>query len=225
MVRAMLAFAAFAAVVTVTPGLDTMVVLRVTTLSGRRAALAAVAGIQLGCLSWALATALGVSAVLVASRPAFETLRFAGAAYLCWLGLRAWRRPARVGPPPQMRTRAAGEPPDAQADPGADAQGAGAGWRALRTGLTTNLLNPKVGAFYLSVLPQFLPDGVNPLLGSLALAAVHDLEGVLWLSAIVLVLGRARAWFARPVVKRRLEQVSGAVLIGFGVRLATQRLA
>ena len=97
------------------------------------------------------------------------------------------------------------------------------GWtraRALRIGLTTNLLNPKVGAFYLSVLPQFLPDGMNPLAGSLALAVIHDLESLLWLSFLAFVVTQARGWLTRPAVRRRLEQVTGAVFVAFGVRLA-----
>jgi threonine/homoserine/homoserine lactone efflux protein len=90
----------------------------------------------------------------------------------------------------------------------------------LRTGLTTNLLNPKVGVFYLSVMPQFLPAQANPLVGSLALGAIHVVEGVLWLSLVVLAVNRARVWLTRPVVKRRLEQLTGLALLVFGLRLA-----
>jgi RhtB (resistance to homoserine/threonine) family protein len=199
------AFAVFAAVLTVTPGLDTMIVLRTAAVVGRRAGLAAVLGILLGCLVWAVASALGVTAVLTASQLAFDVLRIAGAAYLFWLGARAlWRtrrRPVEPDPEP------------------ADTRSSGA-WVAFRTGLTTNLLNPKVGVFYLSVMPQFLPSGMDPLAGSLALGAIHILEGLIWLSLIVLVVGRARGFLTRPTVRRRLEQVSGVVFLGFGLRLA-----
>jgi RhtB (resistance to homoserine/threonine) family protein len=200
------AFAVFAAVLTVTPGLDTMLVLRTAVVVGRRAGLAAVLGILLGCLVWAIASALGVTAILTASRLAFDALRIAGAIYLCWLGARAlWlarrRRSAVVEPAPQPE-RPVGA------------------WAAFRTGLTTNLLNPKVGVFYLSVMPQFLPAGVDPLAGSMALGAIHVVEGLIWLSLVVLVVGRARGWLTRPAVKRRLEQVTGVVFLGFGVRLA-----
>jgi RhtB (resistance to homoserine/threonine) family protein len=202
------AFAVFAAVLTVTPGLDTMLVLRTAVVVGRRAGLAAVLGILLGCLVWAIASALGVTAILTASRLAFDALRIAGAIYLCWLGARAlWlarrRRSAVVEPAPQPE-RPVGA------------------WAAFRTGLTTNLLNPKVGVFYLSVMPQFLPAGVDPLAGSMALGAIHVLEGLIWLSLVVLVVGRARGWLTRPAVKRRLEQVTGVVFLGFGVRLALE---
>jgi threonine/homoserine/homoserine lactone efflux protein len=95
--------------------------------------------------------------------------------------------------------------------------------RALRIGLITNLLNPKVGVFYLSVLPQFLPDGVSPFVGSMALAAIHIGEGFLWLTLVVLAVNRATGWLTRPNVRRRLEQVTGVVFLGFGLRLAFER--
>jgi RhtB (resistance to homoserine/threonine) family protein len=201
------AFAVFAAVLTVTPGLDTMLVLRTAAVAGRRAGLAAVLGILLGCLAWAVASALGVTAVLIASRVAFEALRVAGAAYLCWLGVRAlWRSRRR------STARTEDDPPE---------RPVGA-WAAFRTGLTTNLLNPKVGVFYLSVMPQFLPAGIDPLAGSLALGAIHIVEGLVWLSLVVAVVGRARGWLTRPTVRRRLEQLTGVVFVGFGVRLALE---
>ena len=207
------AFAVFAAVLTVTPGLDTMLVLRTAAVVGRRAGLAAVLGILLGCLVWALAGALGVTAILTASRLAFDALRIAGAIYLCWLGARAlWlaRRHRTV------RAAMVDEPASPKA------AGPTGAWAAFRTGLTTNLLNPKVGVFYLSVMPQFLPAGVDPLAGSLALGAIHVLEGLIWLSLVVAVVGRVRGWLTRPAVKRRLEQVTGVVFLGFGVRLALE---
>ena len=204
MLHALLAFAVFAAIVTVIPGLDTMLVVRTAAISGRRPAFAAAAGIMSGCLCWALASALGITALLTASRVGYDVLRWAGAGYLCYLGVRAlWRhrRPSTVedaGPAPVR----AGE--------------------AYRVGLTTNLLNPKVGAFYLSALPQFLPHGVAPLLASTALAMVHNVEGMVWFAGLVFLVGRAARVLSRPAVRRRLDQFAGLVFIGFGVRLAVE---
>jgi threonine/homoserine/homoserine lactone efflux protein len=182
-----------------------MLAIRTAAAGGRRAGLAAVAGIVLGCLVWAALSALGVTAVLTASRLAFEVLRAAGVAYLLYLGIRALAS--------RRRTPAAVEEPVAVVRP----------WAAWRTGLTTNLLNPKVGAFYLSVMPAFLPAGVAPLAGALALGGIHAAEGVLWLSGLVFVVGWARTWLARPVVARWLERISGLVFIGFGLKLAADR--
>jgi threonine/homoserine/homoserine lactone efflux protein len=80
-----------------------------------------------------------------------------------------------------------------------------------------------VGVVYLSVMPQFLPDGLNPLVGSLALAAIHVGEGFVWLTLVVVAVDRASGWLARPNVRRRLEQITGVVFLGFGLRLALER--
>jgi threonine/homoserine/homoserine lactone efflux protein len=225
MLRSLLAFAAFAAVLTITPGLDTVLVLRTTARSGGRAGFAAAAGICLGCLCWAAASALGLTALLTASALGYQVLRWAGVGYLCYLGARTlWtagrgdrRAAGRQNRQAAGRKGACASTVDIQAKVGRSAGG------ALRTGLTTNLLNPKVGAFYLSVLPQFLPDGVAPLIGATALSAVHVIEGLVWLSAIVFAAGRAARWLARPVVRRRLDQLTGLVFLGFGVQLALHR--
>jgi threonine/homoserine/homoserine lactone efflux protein len=163
-------------------------------------------------LIWAAASAIGLTALLAASKLAYDVLRIAGAAYLCWLGARAlW----------SVRRRATLVEDGARTDVVVGEQ-----WticRALRVGLTTNLLNPKVGAFYLSVLPQFLPAGVSPLGGSLALASVHVLEGLLWLSLLAFLVTRARGWLTRAAVRRRFEQATGVVLVALGLRLAFDR--
>lgn len=223
--NSLLAFAAFAALVTMTPGVDTLLVLRASAAGGRGAGVAAAIGIGVGCLTWATAGAIGVTALLAASQLAFDVLQLAGAAYLCWLGARAlWsvrRRRSGAGVPSSAKHPAASPDPA----PVAPADLAGSGerwsrWRALRAGLTTNLLNPKVGVFYLSVLPQFLPTGLHPLAGSLALAMIHVIEGLAWLSLLAVLVTQARGWLTRPTIRRRFEQVTGAVLLALGLRLA-----
>ncbi len=207
----MLAFAIFAALVTITPGLDTMLVVRTAAVSGRAPAMAAALGIGLGCLCWAVASALGITALLTASELAYQLLRWTGAAYLLFLGARLLWRTRRPGPPA----------------PASPAGGAGVRRRgalsAFRVGLTTNLLNPKIGVFYLSVLPQFLPAGAAPLPYSMMLALIHDLEGLAWFALLVFVVGRAAGWLSRPTVQRRLEQLTALVFVGFGIRLAVER--
>ena len=204
MLTAALAFAAVAAIVTVTPGLDTMLVLRAAVGGGRRAGLLTALGVNLGCLLWATASAVGLTALLAASRYAFDVLRIAGACYLFLLGVRAlWgarRSAATAGAAPERELSATG-------------------LAALRQGLITNLLNPKVGLFYMSLLPQFLPDGASVLWTSLLFGMIHNIEGMLWFTAVILAAAAARRTLSRPTVKRRLAQLTGIAFIGFGIRL------
>jgi len=201
---AVLAFAVVAGALTVTPGLDTALVLRAALTRGRREATATAAGIVAGLFVWGAAAAAGVSALLATSQLAYDVLRWVGAAYLAWFGLRLLVRSLRPGP--------------ATARPeGADG---GSAWRAARLGLTTNLLNPKVGVFYAALLPQFLPAGSDPLLGGLLLAGVHAVLSVAWFALLIglaSVLGR---WLRRPGTVRAIDGVTGATLVGFGARLA-----
>ncbi|GAA4312195.1 LysE family translocator [Actinomadura luteofluorescens] len=207
MLAACLAFAAMAALLTITPGVDTMLVVRTTVAGGRRTGLLASAGVVTGLLCWALMSAIGLTAMLAASRLAFDAVRLAAACYLLWLALRALWTARRRAP------GASEERPPAPAIRRA----------AFRAGTATNLLNPKVGVFYMSLLPQFVPDGASVFWTSMLFAAVHAAESLLWLAVIVAAAGAARRALTRPAVKRRLQQVTGLAFIGFGVRLAVDR--
>jgi threonine/homoserine/homoserine lactone efflux protein len=209
-----LAFALVAGLLTVTPGVDFALVLRNTLAAGRATGLRTSLGICSGLLVWGVLSAVGVSAVLAASRAAYDALRIAGAAYLLYLGGRTLLA--------TRRGRAAGTP---------DAGGRGLASRAprstraaFRTGLLNNLLNPKVGVFYVTLLPQFIPAHA-PVLGvSMLLASIHAVEGIAWLALVTVVVSRVGAVMRREPVRRALERVTGAVLIGFGARVALERL-
>ncbi|MDX6749352.1 LysE family translocator [Geminicoccaceae bacterium 1502E] len=206
--QSLVAFVLAAGLLTVTPGLDTAMVLRTATLEGpRRAALAAI-GINIGCLVWGAAVALGLGALLAASEAGYALLKWAGAAYLVWLGLGLLRRPRSGLAHDAAMT---GVPPRA----------GGPGW--LAKGLLTNLLNPKIGVFYVTFLPQFVPAGM-PVAGyTFLLAAVHVLLGLLWCALLIgasVPLGRA---LARPALLRAMDRLTGSLFIAFGVRLALSR--
>ncbi len=201
---AVLTFALVAAALTVTPGLDTALVLRAALTRGRREAAATAAGIVAGLLVWGAAAAAGVSALLTASDVAFDVLRYAGAAYLVWLGGRLLVTAVRG-------TGARLEPEDTAP---------ASAWRAVRVGLGTNLLNPKVGVFYVALLPQFVPAGSDPLAVGLLLAAVHGVLSLLWFALLIALAGVLARWLRRPATVRAIDGVTGAALLGFGVRLA-----
>lgn len=198
----LLAFIATAALLAVTPGLDTAIVLRTLTVAGRRQAVLAALGIGLGCLLWGVAVSLGLGALLQASETAYLLLRIAGAAYLVWLGIRLLLRPRTA----------------------LDADSAGEhlhdGREAFIRGLLVNLLNPKVGVFYVTFLPQFVPSGASVAGYSLFLASLHVALTLLWFALLILVAAPLGRWLRRPAVVRWLDRASGGVFTAFGIRLA-----
>jgi threonine/homoserine/homoserine lactone efflux protein len=198
---AVLSFAVLGALLTITPGLDTALVLRAAITMGRGPAFATALGINAGALAWGAAAAVGASALLAASEVGYTVLRMAGAAYMIYLGARMiWGA---------SRQRVAAEAPVVTATFGS----------TFGRGLLTNLLNPKVGAFYLAVLPQFVPPHADPFATGLLLALVHDVEGLIWFTMIILGAQVARGFLARRAVRRTVDAGTGMVLLGFGVRL------
>lgn len=202
--EALVAFTLAAGLVTVTPGLDTALVLRTATVEGGRRAFLAGVGICVGCLTWGLIAALGLGALLAASEVAYAVLRWAGAAYLLYLGGRMVLN-ARAG----LEGMASGQGIKSDTSP--------SGW--LVRGFVTNILNPKVGVFYVTFLPQFVPVGANVLSFSVLLAAIHALEGILWFAALIAATRPLAAMLRRPGIVRALDRITGGVLIAFGLKL------
>lgn len=203
---ALLAFAVVAGLLTLVPGLDTALVLRSTLTQTRPYAWATAAGVATGAMVWGIAAAVGVSALLTASELAYRLLTAAGAAYMLWLGLSMLVRSFRRQP--------------VATDPAGDAAvPASSAWQGWTTGAGTNLLNPKVGVFYIATIPQFLPEGVSPLLMGALLAGVHGALIMTWFAVIILGGGYARRWLANPRALRVIDRITGVVLIGFGAKL------
>ena len=202
--HAVLSFAVLGALLTITPGLDTALVLRAAVTMGRGPAFATAFGVGTGALAWGAAAAVGVSALLTASETAYTVLRVAGAAYMIYLGVR------------MVLSAIKGTAHQADAAAGAVRP---TWWNTFGRGMLTNLLNPKVGAFYVAVLPQFVPEGAPPLPVGVLLALVHDVEGLIWFSAIIMGAGVLRERLARPAVRRVVDGGTGSILIGFGVKL------
>jgi threonine/homoserine/homoserine lactone efflux protein len=206
-----LAFLGIAALLTIIPGADTALVTRNAITRGRTAAFFTTFGICLGCLCHASASALGLSVILRESASLYEWLKLAGAAYLVYLGVRSlWAARSAIDhagrvSPFDNRTARAGM------------------LRSFTEGLFTNLLNPKVAIFYLTFLPQFIAPGESVLRKSLFLASIHVLMGLAWLCTYAVLLHRMSNVLTRPSIKRKLEAVTGAVLVAFGLRLAIER--
>ncbi|MHB9755164.1 LysE family translocator [Streptomyces sp. BYX5S] len=204
---ALWSFALVVGLLTLTPGLDTALILRTSALGRRRRAWGVVLGIQTGTLVWGAFTSLGVTALLTASHLAYTALRWIGAAYLIWMAARMLRDTFRGLP-----TAVADE-----SLPAAGADSVSGGWRQ---GTLTNLLNPKMGAFYVAVLPQFIPPGAGHFTVGLLLTTVHVLIGLLW-SAVLIGFARVlQGWLRKPRARRLLDRITGTVIGVFGIRLA-----
>lgn len=224
---AIAAFSLAAALLTVTPGLDTALVLRTATVEGARPALQAGAGVVTGVLAWGLLASLGLGAVLTLLEIGYRLLQYAGATYMVWLGARllvgACRGRPGLGLPSPAAPATVGAAPHGSAQGGnGRCKGRGEGRAWFWRGLMTNLLNPKVGVFYVSFLPQFIPADVPIVAFSVMLAGIHALMGLVWFSGLTLATRPFTRLFRSPFFTRGIDGVTGTVLIAFGVRLAFQ---
>lgn len=200
------AFVLFAAVLVLVPGPDFAVVVTNTLAGGRRRGAWAAAGVTSSTVVQGVAAAAGLAALVVRVEPLFQTIRWLGIGYLAWLGVQALRSAVR------------GRYPVLPSGTGAPGQ-ALAGWRQ---GFVSNVTNPKVLAFYLAVLPQFLgSDAGVPVLAAFALT--HAVLSLGYLLVLVAGLHRARAVLARRPVRRGLDTLTGCALLGFSARLAAER--
>ena len=209
--HALLSFTLAAGLLTITPGLDTALVLRTAAVEGRKQAMLAGVGICSGCLVWGVAASFGLGALLAVSTVAYKVLKIVGAFYLVYLGIKLFIRAfSSTGS-------------NASTDPAWERQMNADRSRWLRRGLLTNLLNPKVGVFYLSFLPQFIPAGIQVWSFSMLLALIHAIEGMLWFLLLTNATASLSRWLRRRPVVIALDSAMGAVFIAFGLKLAFER--
>ncbi len=203
--RVLTAFVTFtlaAVLIVLLPGPDTLVVVRNLVRDGRRTAALTVLGVLTGLTLWVSAAALGLSVLLRASHDGYVALKVAGAVYLVWLGIQSWRSRAVVTVEEPARGGLLG--------------------KGFAAGLATDLLNPKVGVFFVTFLPGFVPSGEPVGLLTLAFGAIFVLLTAVYFVVLLSLASRLTDWMDRPAVRRRIERVTGSVLIGFGARLATE---
>jgi len=188
-----------------TPGLDTFYILARSGREGHVVGLGAALGINAGCVMHTLAAVLGISALLMTSALAFSALKYLGAAYLVWIGLR------------MLLSRQTARQPTVTRGTGFAA--------AFRQGMLTNVLNPKVALFFLAFLPQFVSmRAEHPQLGLLVLGLSFIGTGLCWSLVLALLGGRIhRLLQRRPALGQWMDRLCGTVLLGFGLKLALQR--
>ncbi|MCC3720201.1 LysE family translocator [Rouxiella badensis] len=191
---------------TLTPGLDTALILRTAASEGSKKAFQAAMGVNAGCMIWGAIVALGLGALLTASELAFNVLKWVGAAYLCWLGLQMLFKPRN-----QMAADSAADAPLKKSSNG------------FIKGLFGNVLNPKVGVFYVTFLPQFVASGYPVAAYTFGLAMIHVLIGTVWSSTMIAATRPLSRWLKRPAVVRNMDRLTGLVFVAFAVRLATSK--
>lgn len=207
----LLLFVPAMALLVMLPGPDFALVSRVALLEGARAGKAAACGVALGMTVHTACAIAGISAIIAASAPLFQLLKYAGAAYLFWLGIQAFRQKA--------------QPVGADGEQGAEVAPVPQGSlrRAFRQGFLTNALNPKAILIFLTLLPQFMAAHVAAASQLLEMGLVIAIECLVWYLFLAQILGRVRRVFANPRFQRWLHRVTGAVFLGFGLRLALAR--
>ena len=206
--HSVLAFTLIAMALTIAPGPDTFLVIANTSAGGFRRGFATVLGIVSGGFFYVLLVACGLVRLLVYSPGVFYAVKLAGAGYLLYLGWGALRGAFRRGtaasadaaPPPAKSVRA-----------------------SYLQGLLTNALNPKIAVFYLAFLPQFLNPGDPVVLKSALLIGIHYFLGLIWLSLLAFSVGRLSRFLARPRVRKTMDAVLGATMMGFGLKLAVEQ--
>ncbi|MFL6877291.1 LysE family translocator [Pseudomonas marginalis] len=196
----LIAFTFAATLLTLTPGLDTALVLRTSTVEGKRQALQATLGINAGCLVWGAAVAFGLGALIAVSEMAFNLLKYCGAAYLAWLGLNMLVCPRRSLAP----ASADGKP--------------GGNW--FIKGMLGNVLNPKVGIFYVSFLPQFIPQGHSLIAWTFGLVSIHVLLGLLWSLVLIGATQSLSGFLRREKVIQWMDRTTGVIFVLFAAKLA-----
>ncbi|ATY16621.1 LysE family translocator [Amycolatopsis sp. AA4] len=192
------------AALTVVPGPDMAVATKRAIAACWQDGLKTVGGVTAGLLGWGLLTVVGLAALLAASATAYTIVKLSGAAFLLVLGIQALLHSRKHAAQSGLTTSSAGGNP----------------WR---TGLISNLFNPKIAVFYPGPLPTLVPSGLVPQAGMAVLVLIHTALTLVWLASYVLLLAKARAFFEKPAVRRAMHRITGVVLIGFGSKVASSQ--
>lgn len=208
-----LAFTGIAALLTITPGADTMLVIRNVLSRGGKAGILSTFGICSGLFIHASLSALGLSIILVKSAATFQIVKYAGAIYLIFLGSQSFWRIFKIKEDQLSKIESEKVEGEFHIKK-----------KSFLEGFLTNILNPKVAIFYLAFLPQFIGADDPVFQKSVLLAAIHAIEGIIWLCFISLFLGRIKAIIRKSKARKIIEGVTGTVLIGFGVKLSMEHI-
>ena len=203
----MATFAIIAALLTVLPGLDTVQVLRSATVSGPKSAYQTLFGIITGVYILAIAAATGISAVIISSGMAYHVLKIVGGLYLLYLGINMILNAKLISVTQEKY----------------EAKDIAGFWKTYARAITITVTNPKGLAFYIAVMPQFIPEESNAFLGALTLATIHNAEVLIWFSSVIWSTALAKNYLNKPSAKIAMERISGVAMIGFGISFLLNR--
>ncbi|KAB1852334.1 LysE family translocator [Acinetobacter tandoii] len=189
-------------ILTITPGLDTTLIIRTASLENHQSAFQTALGISFGCMVWGIIVACGLGALLATSELAFNCLKWIGAAYLAWLGLQLLIKP-RSHLENQIEIKKT--------------------TNYFLKGFFCNILNPKVGLFYVTFLPQFIPSDVTPFFWIMGLVTIHVVLGLLWSSILIFMMQPISRFLKQPKIVRRLDQITGTIFLLFAIKLVMSK--
>lgn len=198
MVVKFISFAVLVAPFVLLPGIDFAQIMRAATQGGPKRAYQTLFGLILGVFFWGIIAALGISVLTNASESAYKVLKYGGAIYLFYLGLKMLFLKGK----PLVQSSATS---------------------TFLRGFMITVTNPKNGAFYLAVMPQFLPSEISPLLGGFIISLIHNVECFIWFSAVIWSTNLVRKYIQRENVQKTIERISGIALIGFGLKVISER--
>ena len=210
MLVALVSFTFAAVLIVLLPGPDSLVVVRGLVRGGRRTGASTAAGVLCGLAVWVAAATLGLSALLRASEVGYDVLKVLGACYLVWIGVASLMSIRRTA----ADATASGDGPMAPAPL--------LGGSGFAAGFLTDILNPKVGVFFISFLPGFVPGHYSVGWTTLAFGALFTALTAVYFVGLIVVSGTIATWMKVPRIRRRLDALTGLVLVGFGLRLATE---
>ena len=213
--QAIASFSLAAGMLTITPGLDTALILRTAAVKNGRQAFLIALGTSTGCFLWCVLAAVGLGALLLLSAQLYDTIRLFGAVYLIYLGATMIWRSKKGNLPTATNISITG---DIDASKTQEQKP----FQSFCQGLLNNLLNPKVGLFYATFLPQFIPKDLPVELFSILLGSIHALEGILWGAVLILATRPLSHWLKKPTFTQNLDRATGAILLFFGIKLVTE---
>ena len=204
-------FTVVALMIVMVPGVDSLLVLKNTMIHGKKAGFFTMVGIVLALFVWTTLAVLGLATIISKSMVVFLFIKYAGAAYLVYLGIQSWRAKA------QNMTLHMEESPQQVA-------GKHASLSCMTQGITTDLLNPKTLLLYVTLMPQFIQPDFNVNAQLIVLASILIALSIIWLGIVILVITLVRKWFMKPTVQAVFNKVTAVLLIGIGVRIATEKM-